>query len=93
MNFGAKEFFNMNFDYKNGCKNEFKDNNEKSCSWSRNRVSPKIDFEAQWLHNGHADSVGVKKTFQQFDIFISKFIGNWNFLMGFRIFSETLEFF
>ena len=30
--FGAKEFFNMIFDFKNGRKNEFKDNNEKSCS-------------------------------------------------------------
>ena len=29
--FGAKEFVYMNFDFKNGCKNEFKDNNEKSC--------------------------------------------------------------
>ena len=29
--FGAKEFFYMIFDLKNGCKNEFKVNNEKSC--------------------------------------------------------------
>ena len=28
--FGVKEFFRMNFDFKNACKNEFKDNNEKS---------------------------------------------------------------
>ena len=28
--FGVKEFFLMNFDFKNGCQNEFKDNNEKS---------------------------------------------------------------
>ena len=27
--FGAKEFFYMNFDFKNGFENEFKDNNEK----------------------------------------------------------------
>ena len=33
--FGAKEFFHMIFDFKNGCKNEFNDNNEKSCSCSR----------------------------------------------------------
>ena len=26
--FGAKEFFYMIFDFKNGCQNEFKDNNE-----------------------------------------------------------------
>ena len=30
--FGVKEFFCMNSDFKNGCKNEFKDINEKS--WS-----------------------------------------------------------
>ena len=30
--FDAKEFFYMNFDFKNGCKIEFDDNNEKSCS-------------------------------------------------------------
>ena len=36
----------MNFDLKNGCKNELDDNNVKSCSCSRNRVSHKIDFKA-----------------------------------------------
>ena len=50
----------MNFDFKNGCKNEFYDNNEKSCTWSRKRVSYKIDFKAVWLRNGHAANVGVK---------------------------------
>ena len=55
--FGVKEFFHMIFD----SKNEFKDNNEKLCSWSRNSVSRKIDFKVQWLLNSHADSVGVKK--------------------------------
>ena len=58
--FGVKEFFFMNFDLKNGCKNEFKDNNEKSWNWSKNRVSHKNDFKAVWPRNGHADSVGVK---------------------------------
>ena len=56
---GAKKFFYIIFDFKNGCKNEFKDNNEKSYSRSRNRVSRKIDFKVQWLRNSHADSVGV----------------------------------
>ena len=50
----------MNFYLKNGCKNEFKDNNEKSCSRSRNKISHKTDLKALWLRNGHADSVGVK---------------------------------
>ena len=36
----AKEFFFVNFDLKNGCENEFEDNNEKSCSRLKNRVSP-----------------------------------------------------
>ena len=53
----------MYFDLNNRCKNEFKDNNEKSCSWSRNRVFHKIDFKAVWPRDGHAASVGVKDNF------------------------------
>ena len=55
----SRNFFFMNFDLKNSWKNEFKDNKEKSCSWSRKRVSHKIDFKAVGPRNGHADSVGV----------------------------------
>lgn len=36
--FGVKEFFFVNFDFKNGCKEEFEDDNEKS--WSRFETSP-----------------------------------------------------
>ena len=57
--FGVEEFFRMNFYFKNWCKNEFNDNNEKSWSLSRNRVSHKIDFTGVWPLNGHAASVGV----------------------------------
>ena len=39
--FGFQGFFFITFNFKNGCKNEFKDNNEKSDSWSRNRVLTK----------------------------------------------------
>ena len=60
--FGAKEFLH-DFFLKNGRKNEFNDNNEKSCSWSRNKVSGKIDFKVQWLRNSHADSVRVNNYF------------------------------
>ena len=56
----------MNFDFKIWYKNEFKDNNEKSSSWSRRRVSHKIDFIAVWPGNGHVDNVGVKFYFQVF---------------------------
>ena len=51
----------MNFDFTNEFKNEFKDNNEKSCSWSRNRISHKIDFKGEWPRNINADRVVVKK--------------------------------
>ena len=37
----------MIFYFQNGWKSEFNDKNEKSCSWSRNRVSCKIDFKVQ----------------------------------------------
>ena len=40
----------MNFDFKNECKNEFEDNNEKSCSRFKNRVPVKIDFRADGTH-------------------------------------------
>ena len=52
----------MNFDFKNSFKHEFKDSIEKSCKWSRNTASHKIDFKAVWPRNGHADSMGVKPT-------------------------------
>ena len=48
--FGLKEFFFGNFDFKNGCKNEFEDNNEKLCSRLKNRVPLQIDFRANWTH-------------------------------------------
>ena len=40
----------MKFDFKNGCKNEFKDTNDKSCSRFKNKVPLKIDFKADWTH-------------------------------------------
>ena len=49
----------MSFDFENGFLKEFKDNNEISCSLSRNTVSHEIDFKAVWLRNGHAASLGV----------------------------------
>ena len=43
---------------------EFKDNNEKSCSCFRNKVSHKIDFKAVKSvlkpRSDHADIVGVQ---------------------------------
>ena len=46
----------MYSDFKNGYKNDFKDYNEKSCSWSRNRVAHKNDLKPYFK----ADSVRVK---------------------------------
>ena len=57
--FVSRNFFFINFDFKNECENEFKDNDEKSSCWSRNRVFHKKEFNAQWPRNGHAASVGV----------------------------------
>ena len=55
----SRSLFRVNFYFKNGCKNKLENNNEKSCSWSRNRVYQKIDFKAVWPRNDHAASVGV----------------------------------
>ena len=41
--------------------NEFKDKNEKSCSFSRMRVFQKIDFRAVWPYFGFAANVGVNQ--------------------------------
>ena len=58
--FGVKEFFRMHFDFKNGCKNEFKDDNEKSWSWFRKRVPHKIDFRADGTHESHPTAWELK---------------------------------
>ena len=43
----------MKSNFKNGCKNEFQDDNEKSCSWFKNKVPQKIDFRADGTHESH----------------------------------------
>ena len=58
--FLVKGFSFMNFGFKNGCLNELGDNNAKSCNWSINRVSNKLDFKAVWSRNGHADAWELK---------------------------------
>ena len=58
--FAFEEFTSGNFDFQNGWRNEFKDNNEKSGNRCRKRGSHQIDFEAVGPRNGHADSMGVK---------------------------------
>ena len=50
--FGIKDFF-VNLNFKNGCKNEFEDYNEKSCSRFKNRVPLKIDFRGDWTHESN----------------------------------------
>ena len=51
----------MNFDLKNGCKNEFEDNNEKSCSRLKNVVPLKIDFRADWTHESNPPALELIK--------------------------------
>ena len=45
-----QEIFFVNFDFKNGCKNDFEDINVKSWSRFKNRVPLEIDFRADWTH-------------------------------------------
>ena len=85
----------MIFYFKNDWKNEFKDNKEKTCSWSRNRVSRKISFKFQWLRNSHADSVGVQIDYEPkiqstIKIILSK---NYNFSSIFAILSDYKGFY
>ena len=68
-------FFFLTSGLNNWCENKFRENNEKSCSWSRNRVSNNIDFRAVWPRNGHAARVGVNhgfrtSTYSQNSIFV-----------------------
>ena len=60
--FGANEFFHMNFDLKNGFKNELEDNNEKSCSRFKKRFQYplKIDFRADWTHESNPKAWELK---------------------------------
>ena len=46
----SRNFFFVNFGFKNGCKNEFEDNNEKSFKRLKNRVPLEIDFRADSTH-------------------------------------------
>ena len=46
----VSRIFFWNFVFLNLRKNEFKNNNEKACSWSRNKVFHKIVFYAIWRH-------------------------------------------
>ena len=71
--------FFRNFDFKIGFWKEFKDNNEKSCSWCSNRICHKIDLKGVWPHSGHADSVGVKWLDLTYDFVINvlEFLKIW----------------
>ena len=43
----------MNFDFKNGFKDEFQGNKEKSCSWFKKGFPQKIAFRAVGTHESH----------------------------------------
>ena len=66
MKFLVSRNFFVYFDFKNGCKNEFEDNNEKSCSRFENRVPLKIDFSVDWTHESNPnawESMKISKGF------------------------------
>ena len=50
----------MNFDFKNGYKNEFEDNNKKSCGRFINRVPLKIDFRADSTYESNPTALELK---------------------------------
>ena len=51
--FGVKEFFLVNLVCKNECKNEFQDNNKKSCLDSKIASPNEIDFRAYGTQESH----------------------------------------
>ena len=75
--FDVEEFFSNNYYFQNGCKNELNVYNEKSCSWSRKRVSHKIDFKAVWPRNSHADSVVVKVNIRWRPYVVASVVAVW----------------
>ena len=70
--FSVKKFFFVNSDFKNGCKNEFQDNNEKSCSWLKNKVPQKFDFRAAGTQESHptAWKLKVEAKIRESDLFL-----------------------
>ena len=64
------DFF-VNFDFKNGRKNEFEDNNEKSCSRLKNRVPLKIDFTADWTHESNPTAWELKKLLRNLSAYVN----------------------
>ena len=53
--------FFVNFDFKNECKNEFQDNNEKSCSGFKKSVRLNNDFRADWTHESNPIAWELRK--------------------------------
>ena len=62
--FWCQGIFFLNLNFKNGCKNEFQDNNEKSWSWFINGVSQKIDFRADGTHESQPTAWELKIFFR-----------------------------
>ena len=45
--FGAKKIYFITFDFRNGCKNELKGNNEKSGSWYKKKIFSQNRFQSR----------------------------------------------
>ena len=78
----CQRIFFMNFGFKNGCKNEFKDNNEKSCSSSRNRVLTKSVSKP----NGPATAMPTA-----LELKIQKFVFPWIISISLKHFCHYLK--
>ena len=90
---------NRNLNFKYWCKNEFQDNNEKSCSWFRNRVPQKIDFRADEPHESHPPAWELMEKISKFwrssKLFGSKrlkleFISSLFFNIGRKCFANVM---
>ena len=54
----------VNFDFKNGCKNEYQDNNEKSCSQFKNRAY-ESNSTAWELKGRNFSNFGLRRNLKQ----------------------------
>ena len=64
----VSRIFFGNFDLKNGCKNEFEDNNENPAVDSKIGFPLKIDFKAEWAHESMPTALELISTLSGFEI-------------------------
>ena len=90
--FGVNEFFSVNFDFENKCKNEFQDNNEKSAADSKVESLQKIDFRADGTQESHPTAWELKYTWKKlFFAIIRIFINPFQFFVEHFLMKKLLK--